>query len=66
MLEIINYFIGAFHRLFFYVDNDWANDVNLKLAFVIIVSCFCAITLFVSLTIVKHAFIAVFNAIRKM
>lgn len=65
MLDIINYFIGAFHRLFFYVDNDWVNNPSLKLAFVIIVSFFCAITLFVALTILKHAFIACFNAIRK-
>lgn len=66
MLDIINYFIGATHRLFFYVDNDWANNAQLKLAFVIIVAVFCAITLVFAYSVVKHAFIALFNAIRKM
>lgn len=66
MLDIINYFIGATHRLFFYVDNDWANNAQLKLAFVIIVAVFCAITLVFAYSVVKHAFVALFNSIRKM
>lgn len=66
MLDIINYFIGATHRLFFYVDNDWANNPQLKLAFVIIVSAFSAITLVFAYSVVKHAFVALFNAVRKM
>lgn len=66
MLDIINYFIGATHRLFFYVDNDWANNAQLKLAFVIIVSVFSAITLVFAYSVVKHAFVALFNALRKM
>lgn len=66
MLDIINYFIGATHRLFFYVDNDWANNAQLKLAFVIIVSVFSAITLVFAYSVVKHAFVALFNSIRKM
>lgn len=66
MLDIINYFIGATYRLFFYVDNDWANNAQLKLAFVIIVAVFSAITLVFAYSVVKHAFVALFNAIRKM
>lgn len=66
MLDIINYFIGATHRLFFYVNNDWANNAQLQLAFVIIVSVFSAITLVFAYSVVKHAFVALFNAIRKM
>ena len=66
MLEIVEYFISPIHRLFFYVNNDWLNDWRLQMAFVIIVSFFSAITLIGCFSIVKHAFIAVFNAIRKM
>lgn len=65
MADILNYFIGAFEILFSYCDPIWHTDTNLKLAFIIIVSCFSAIVLFMSMSILKHAFIAVFNAIRK-
>lgn len=65
MLDVVNYFIGAFHRLFFYVNNDWSNDPNLCLAFVIIVSCFCAITLCGLFAILKVSISALANSIRK-
>ena len=65
MNDIINYFIGAFENLFTYCDPIWHVNPELKLAFIIIVSCFCAITLFMGMSILKHAFIAVFNAIRR-
>lgn len=64
MNDIINYFIGAFEVLFSYVDPIWHVNHDLVLAFIIIVSCFCAITLFFGMAILKHAFIAVFNGIR--
>lgn len=66
MTEIINYYIGAFEVLFTYVDSIWHVDATMKLTFIIVVSCFCAITLFMAMSVLKHAFIAVFNAIRKM
>lgn len=66
MADIITYFIGAFEILFSYVNPIWHTDYNLQLTFIIVVSCFCAIVLTVSMLVLKHAFIAAFNAVRKM
>ena len=64
MLDVVNYFIGAFHRLFFYVDNDWANDYRMRLAFVIMVGVMCGITLFMLFSLCKSALSALFNSLR--
>lgn len=66
MNDILNYFIGAFEMLFTYLDPIWHVNANLQIAFIICVSLFSAIVLIYAMSIVKHAFIAVFNAIRKM
>ena len=66
MNDILNYFIGAFELLFSYIDPIWHVNANLQIAFIICVSLFSAIVLVYSMSVLKHAFIAVFNAIRKM
>ena len=65
MLDIINYFIGAMHRLFFYVDNDWANNATLVMAFVICTTALCVVTLWGLFACVKCALSALFNALFK-
>lgn len=65
MLDIVNYFIGAMHRLFFYVNNDWANNAQLVMLFVACVALLCAITLWGLFACVKCAISALFNALFK-
>lgn len=65
MLDVINYFIGAFHRLFFYADNDWTNTASYVLCFYIVVSSMCAITLWGIFSILKCCISALANAIKR-
>lgn len=65
MNDIIIYFTGAFEMLFDYAFLRWHGNIEFQMSFIAVVSLFCAITLIIAFSIVKHAFIAVFNAIRK-
>ena len=65
MLDVVNYFIGAFHRLFFYCDNDWTANASYVLCFYIVVSCMCALTLWGMFSILKTCISALANAIKR-
>lgn len=65
MLDIINYFIGAMHRLFFYVDNDWTSNPQLVICFVVCTTLLCAITLWGLFACVKCALAGFFNGLFK-
>lgn len=65
MNDIVIYFTGAVNTLFHYVDSTFTDDPNMKLAFFIAVSLFCAITLSGCFLLVRCAISALFNAIFK-
>lgn len=65
MLDVVNYFIGAFHRLFFYCDNNWTDTQSYVLCFYIVVSVMCAITLVGLFSVVRTVVSALANTIRK-
>lgn len=66
MLDIINYFIGGFHRLFFYVDNDWINDAYMKYIFVSLVGLSFIVTLIALFACAKCALSWVFSSFKGM
>lgn len=64
MLDIVNYFSGAFINLFSFVSPEWYNLYELRICFVIIVSVMCAITLTITLQILKAVFAGFINLLR--
>lgn len=65
MLDIVNYFIGAMDRLFFFVNNEWVNEPNLAVLFVACTALLCAITLWGLFACVKCGISALFNSLFK-